>query len=148
MNSFVKSITVSTALSGKVISVISGKVTEEMADYDTVVYYEDNCGIYHAVMQNDICKFLLRKPSLIVSPEGMLVFFTGKAILATVDCEHYYWVDWKMDLNYKSIKCIKVCKDSCEITLIDEKSKESTFRLTFEFDISEHQMIEPIITEL
>lgn len=151
LNSFVHSITVSTATYGNKFSVDSGKMKSEIADYDTVVYYEDEFGIKRGIFQEDICRFLLKKPKLVVSPEGMLIFFTEREILATVDCCHYCWIgDNSIDMTCRIIKDIEVCNNFCKVTLISmvEKDFEFYYSLKFNFDFSEHQMICPKVEEL
>lgn len=81
LNSFLQSITVSTALYGEKAWFGSGKLDCENIDYDTVVYYTDHAGINHAIIQHDICWFLLQKPNLVVSPEGVLAFLRTSKLL-------------------------------------------------------------------
>lgn len=145
LNSFIESITVSAASKGKRFSVGTGKISSKITDCDVVVYYTDNTGICHTVIQHDIFYFLLKKPNLVVSPEGMLIFFTDKQILATVDCNHYYWID--DDVKEKQIKDIAVCNDFCKITLTDEKA-EYNYSLKFNVNIAKRQMICPEISKL
>lgn len=94
LNSFVLNIVVSTGVDGKRYSVGSGKMEEEPIGFDTITYYEDPFGIKHQIIQYDICKFLLKRPKLVVSEEGILVFYTEDEILATTDCQQYAWVRW------------------------------------------------------
>ena len=149
LNSFIESITVSTAKYGKRVCFGSGKLTCEDTDSNTVIYYTDNVGINHSVIQQDIYDFLLEKPNLVVSPEGILVFFTDEQIIATVDCNHYHWIDGHViDVEGKTIKDIEVWDDYCKVILIDDKKSEQCFSLKFDFDISAHQMILPKATEL
>lgn len=149
LNSFIESITVSTAKYGKRVCFGSGKLTCELTDNDTVIYYTDNIGINHSVIQLDICDFLLQKPNLVVSPQGILIFFTDEQIIATVDCNHYHWIDGHViDVEGKTIKDIEVWDDYCKVILIDDKKSEQFFSLKFDFDISAHQMLLPKATEL
>lgn len=150
LNSFIESITVSTALYGKKAWFGSGKMDCENTDYDTVVYYTDHAGINHAIIQHDICRFLLQKPNLVVSPEGVLVFFTDKQIIATVGCNNgYHWIDGHViDVEGKTIKNIEVCDDYCKVILLDDKKVEHCFSLKFDFDVAGHQMLCPKATKL
>ena len=149
LNSFIESITVSTALEGKKAWFGSGKLTSEVVGCDTVVYYKDHAGINHAIIKHDIYCFLLQKPKLVVSPEGVLLFFTDKQIIATVDCNHYHWIDGHIiDVEEETIKDIEVCEDYCKVILIDDEKVEHCFSLKFDFDISAHQMIYPKAIEL
>lgn len=149
LNSFIEKITVSTALNGKNAWFGPVELTWKDTDCDTVVYYTDHVGINHTVMQYDIYCFLLKRPKLVVSPEGVLLFFTGKQIIATVDCNQYHWIDWHViDVKEKTIKDIEVWDDYCKVILIDDKEVEQCFSLKFDFDISAHHMIQPKATEL
>lgn len=150
LNSFIESITVSTAIYGKKAWFGSGKLDCESTDYDTVVYYTDHAGINHAIIQHDICWFLLQKPNLVVSPEGVLVFFTDKQILATVGCNNgYHWIDGHViDVEGKTIKNIEVCDNFCKVILTDDEKVEHSFSLKFDFDIAARQLICPKVFEL
>lgn len=149
LNSFIESITVSTALYGKRVGVGTGRISSENVDFETVIYYTDHAGICHSVIQHDICWFLLHKPNLVVSPEGMLIFFTEKEILATVDCNHYHWISGNiLDIGEHTIKDIVVCEDYCQIILLDDQKDEYNYSLKFDYDITEYQMIYPKILKL
>lgn len=150
LNAFIESITVSTALNGKDAWFGTGKLTCENTDYDTVVYYTDHAGINHAIIQNDICWFLLQKPNLVVSPEGVLVFFTDKQIIATVACNNsYHWIGGHViDVDGKTIKDIEVCDGYCKVILLDDNEVEYNFSLTFDFDVTSYQILNPKASEL
>ena len=145
LNAFVESITVSTALYGKKAWFGSGKLDCKSTDYDTVVYYTDHAGINHAIIQHDLCWFLLQKPNLVVSPEGVLVFFTDKEIIATVGCNNgYYWISGNViDVKDKTIENIEVCDDYCKVILLDDNKSEYCFSLKFDFDVTTHQILCP-----
>lgn len=146
LNSFIETITVSTALAGKKISA-NAEVID--TDYDTVIYFRDHWGTNYEITHNSIREFLIKKPNLVVSPEGMLIFFTDKQILATFDCNHCYFIsEYFIKVGYASIKGIEVCKDFSKVTLIDDKKHEKNFSLKFDFDITEIQMICPKVSEL
>ena len=149
LNSFIESITVSTACYGKEASFGSGNLSCENTDYDTVVYYTDHAGINHAIIQHDICWFLLQKPNLVVSPEGVLVFFTDKQIIATVGCNNgYHWIDGHViDVEGKTIKNIEVCDNCCKVILLDNDEVEHCFCLKFDFDVTSYQLLNPKASE-
>lgn len=150
LNSFIESITVSTACYGKKASFGTGKLSCEITDYDTVVYYTDHAGINHAIIQHDICWFLLQKPNLVVSPEGVLVFFTDKQIIATVGCNNgYHWIDGHViDVEGKTIKDIEVCDDYCKVILLDDNKAEHCFSLKFDLDATSYQILNPKASEM
>lgn len=150
LNSFIESITVSAALYGKRAGFGSGKLSCENTDYDVVVYYTDHAGINHAIIQHDICWFLLQKPKLVVSPEGVLVFFTDKEIIATLACNNsYYWINGHLiDVEGQTIKNIEVCEDYCKVILLDDSEVEHSFSLKFDFDGTSYQILNPKASEL
>lgn len=145
LNSFVESITVSAALYGKRAGFGSGKLNCENTDYDVVVYYTDHAGINHAIIQHDICWFLLQKPKLVVSPEGVLVFFTDKEIIATLGCNNsYHWISENViNVEGRTIKNIEVCEDYCKVILLDDNKVEHSFSLKFDFDGTSYQILNP-----
>ena len=150
LNAFVEQITVSTASYGKSAWFGSGKLDCENTGCDTVVYYTDDTGINHAIIQSDLYTILLKKPKLVVSPEGVLVFYTDEDIIATVDCNSaYHWINGHViNVEGKKIKDIEVCDDFCKVVLIDEEDIEHNYSLKFEFKITEHQMLCPKASEL
>ena len=150
LNAFVESITVSAALHGRRASFGSGKLNSEIADYDVAIYYTDHAGINHAIIQHDICWFLLQKPNLVVSPEGVLVFFTDKEIIATLGCNNsYHWINGHViDVEGKTIKDIEVCEDYCKVILVDENKAEHNISLKFGFDATSYQILKPKASEI
>lgn len=160
LNSFVLNIVVSTGVDGKRYSVGSGKMEEESIGFDTITYYEDPFGIKHQIIQYDICKFLLKRPKLVVSEEGILVFYTEDEILATTDCQQYAWVRWDDTIeNCTGIENIIAYKEYCEVTLIEgedvfddfgeiaEKAPRHVLALNFNLKVADHNMINPKFTK-
>ncbi|MGN1297446.1 MAG: hypothetical protein ACI4VH_03315 [Clostridia bacterium] len=153
LNAFVKSITVSSTMYGKKFSISAGKVKEEKFDSKTVVYYEDNIGRRYAVLQYDIIKFLLRKPKLVVSSEGLLIFFTKDAILVTNDCEHYAWIN-EINTDHFVIEDVELFEKYSCVCLVDtEEANESSkhhYKLQIDIDIRKGQsgMIKPRVEKL
>ena len=147
LNTFVKSITVSSVMHGKKFSVSTGRITEEKKDLKTVVYYEDNIGRRYAVPQYDIIKFLLKKPYLVVSSEGILIFFTKSDIIATIDCEHYAWIKGMSEIyDMHDIDFVEVHKDYCLICLA--KGEDVHFyKLSFDIDMTDSGMIHPKVED-
>ncbi len=160
LNSFIVYIVVSTGVDGKKYSVDSEGFEEEPTEFDTIAYYQDHFGIKHQIIQYDICEFLLNKPKLVVSEEGVLVFYTEDEILATTDCQQYVWVRWDGIIqNCKSIESIVAYKEYCKVTLIEGKDTYDDFgdiskkaprhvlALNFEFKVADYNMINPIFTK-
>lgn len=159
LNSFILSITVSECVGGKRFSVSSGKLVEESIDSDTIAYYEDPVGVRHHIIQYDICKFLLKKPKLVVSEEGVLVFYTEDEILATTDCQQYAWVRWDDFVkNCTAIEEIQAYQEFCKVTLLEgqdtfsfgkviKKAPRHTLTLNFDLKAADHNMINPKFTK-
>ncbi len=162
LNSFVKSITVSSTMYGKKISISAGKIVEKRIVLRTVVYYENNIGRRYAVPQYDIIKFLLKKPNLVVSSDGVLIFFTQKSIIATTDCEHYAWINpcvWNqgIDTSHSVIQDIEVYRGYCRVCMIDttevdenDKPIKHSFKLWFDIniDMQDSYMIKPYVQKI
>lgn len=93
LNSFVKSIHLSIADAGIQYSLSSSNsFNAKYIGEDVVAYFIDNHDNLISINENDIIKFLFQKPNLLVSPEGILVFYTDKEIVTTLDMEHYSWI--------------------------------------------------------
>lgn len=152
LNNFVKRITVSTA---KAISFWvpyymreSSVIRVEQPKRESIVYYEDNVGVLHKIIQGDISHFLLKQPKLTVSPEGMLIFYTKDEVLATLDCEHYCWLhSQELCMEGRSIEIIKAYDNFCRILVFDRANIAHNFKLTFDFDFIAKPMIHPEIVE-
>lgn len=145
LNSFVESVRLSIADAGKryyfdEFGVMHGKYTGE----DIIAYYVDTVGDNHVIEQNDIVRFLFQKPQLAVSPDGMLVFYTEKKMLATLDLYHYCWIDDPILFdNNIIIKEITVTDNGCEIDVVtDTDKKQSKYQLNFEFDFTQYNPID------
>lgn len=159
LNSFILSITVSKCVDGKRFSVSNGKLEEEFIESDTIAYYEDPVGILHQIIQHDICEILLKKPKLVVSEEGVLVFYTEDEILATTDCQQYAWVRWDDFVkNCTTIEEIQAYQEFCKVTLIEgqetfsfgkviKKAPRHTLTLNFDLKVADHNMINPKFTK-
>lgn len=135
LNTFIESISVSIADYGKKVSVGTGKVVEKLCSMDAVVYYTDRIGIKHAVVQNDIIKFLLKKPKLLVSTDGVLVFYTAKEILATIDCNHYAWVG--IDGN----PTIRNLSNDGKFVIVSRVSGRKKDKIKFTIDLLNHSAL-------
>lgn len=135
LNAFIESITVSVADFGKRISVGTGKVVEELCSKEAVVYYTNTIGIKCAVVQEDIIKFLLKKPNLLVSANGVLVFYTAKDILATIDCNHYAWV--RIDGN----PTIRNISNDGELVVVSRAVGKKKDRIKFNIDLLNHGVV-------
>ena len=153
LNSFIRSITVSTADRGKRFSLNKRNMEWEYTGPDTVAYFTKNTGERIAILQYDIFRFLLRKPNLVISNEGLMVFFTKREIWVTCDCDQYAWVHG-IDTNNGIIKDIDVCDEYCTVNLEDTKNNDEdgnplqySYKLQFIVDMIDSGMIKPKATK-
>lgn len=148
LNSFVKSITVSIARHGRKVG-FSGQVHCKKTTEDVVVYYTDNVGINHAIVQHELYSILLQKPNLVISPEGVLIFYTENDIIATVGCNNGCHVlsgtGHAVDVEMKTVENIEVCDNYCKVLLVDYEKNEHEVGLMFELDATARQLIKPKI---
>ena len=151
LNSFIEKIIVSSADYGTCFSIATGKMQERKIGLKTVVYFKDNIGGYYAVPQHDIIKLLLKKPKLIVSKEGLLVFYTQDEILATSDCLHYAWIH-DIDTEHAVITDIRAFEDYCKVYLNDTVKHGEyppiryEYKINFNIDMTDSGMIIPTVS--
>ena len=148
INAFIKSITVSTVNSGIAFS-FYGDIHCEYADFQTMAYFTDNLGRNIAIPHYDIARILLKKPNLVVSNEGLLIFYTENEILVTLDCIHYAYI---YDPDECAITKIEVLAndDYCYVYVknIEEGDETDTvwYKLGFKVDmLNEDDMICPTV---
>lgn len=153
LNGFIDYIAVVIADAGRSFSVGSGRMEQEYEGSEAVAYYCDSIGSLYEIAVCDIMKMLWKKPQLVVTSEGLLVFYTRKEILVTLDCVHYAWVH-DVDTNEDAvIENIKVCKNHCEVIIdtgkLDDKDNpiKSKYELKFTIDLLDRGMIEPFVTK-
>lgn len=153
LNTFVRSITVSTAMLGRCFSLSKNGMQGDITGPDTVAYFTDNIGRQTAIPCYDIFRMLLKKPQLVISNEGLLVFFTTKEILVTADCEHYAWVK-DVDTKKGKITSIDVCDEYCTVNMEDTKKNDKdgnplkySYKLQFTVDMVDHGMINPKVVK-
>lgn len=154
LNAFIESIMVSTADLGKRFSLNKRDMEWEYTGPDTVAYFTDNIGRRTIIPCYDIARMLLKKPNLVISNEGLLVFFTNKTILATSDCEHYAWVN-DVDTKNGEITSIDVYDDYCIVNLEDSENHDKdgnpmkySYKLQFIVDMVDHGMIKPVVMKI
>ena len=153
LNGFIESITVSTADLGRRFSLKRRYMQWEYTGPDTVAYFTNITGRCIAIRQYDIRRFLQNKPNLVISNEGLLVFFTDKTILVTLDCEHYAWVH-DVDTENRKITSIEVYDEFCIVNLEDAESHDKdgnplkySYKLQFIVDMVDHGMIKSEVTK-
>lgn len=124
INSFIRKIVVSTALYGRKVS-LKNHVKCELRHFDTVVYYEDAYGINRMIRNDKVKRFLLMKPMIAVSQDGILIFYYENKFLATVDCGEAVWVQEFSE----NIKYIDIQPEKCKISLVDGTENVLNFKL-------------------
>lgn len=144
LNSFIESITVSVVGIGR-RSLFNKFDVESFVEPNVVAYYTDHFGVNHVIDYDGLYRLLLQKPNLVVSPEGVLIFFTDKEIIATLNCNDciYYISEQFINLKNKTVNDIVVGKNYCKIVVLSKKGKEIYFRLNFDFDFTSYQMLVP-----
>ena len=148
LNSFVKSVTVSTVTNGKRFSIATGILDEKGLKNDTIVYFEDTKGLFHSVTQSDIFNFLAKKPYLIVSPEGVLVFYTTKSILCILDFNHCLHIDInKINSGFAKISGVEFLGESLEV-ILENGSNQIAYKLVFKVDCLGSNPIIPEFEEI
>lgn len=149
LNAFVKSIHLSIADAGKEWCLRKEDSFESNYISERVVaYFEDNYGNRKMIEQGEIFTFLFQKPELVVSPEGVLVFFTNEEILATLDMIHYVYIK-DPDILHEGVKIVQ-CKVNDEgltlHTMYDDYVGK--YRLNFSFDFTECEPIHYTLTKV
>ena len=144
LNSFIESITVSVVGIGK-RALFNKFDVESFIESNVVAYYTDHFGINHVIDHDGLYHLLLQKPKLVVSPEGVLIFFTDKEIIATLNCNDciYYINGYFIDLKNKTVNDIIVGKNYCKVVVLSKRGKKIYFRLNFDFDFTSYQMLVP-----
>lgn len=138
LNSFVKSIHLSIADAGKRYCLTSGNSVESRyVGQDVIAYYEDNYGNLKLIEQDKIITFLFQKPELVVSPEGVLVFYTDREMLVTLDMEHYSWIDDIPEEAYDGVDTPSIRDGRVDEEELTIDIGMSRYQLDFFFDFTE-----------
>lgn len=122
LNSFVESITVSAVKSYEYSPRIQ-------------VYFTDTIGRKQEIPQHDIFTFLLKKPKITVSAEGLLIFYTNQEVLVTLDCNHYAWVR----VNADKAKICRILSYGELVNII--KTDGTAMKVKFTIDALQHSLI-------
>lgn len=148
LNAFIESIKVSNVFNFKEYYVKDGILYSEIIRSGIAIYYKENSGIRQTILNGVIRAFLLEEPNLVISPEGILIFYTERHIMATVDCKDYCWISSNIiDIIGKKVKSIESCDTHCKVILVDNEKNEHYFNLKFELNILKRQIICPKVSE-
>ena len=156
LNNFIESIYVSVCDLGMKYELEKGKMESSFIGNEAIAYYTDIFGRDIIIDQYDIRRFLLKKPKLTISKEGLLIFYTQREILVTLDCDHYAWVD--IDTESKPIDSIELI-DGKNIVRMKPSYKPGKkkgtmrksakqYKLDFEVSFYKHEMIETKVSQL
>ena len=153
LNSYVQSIVVAEVEENtyQSVSYAHGRLYQE--EYEVgesiVVYYRPWSGLDYGVLIQGIYDILCELPELVISKEGILVFYTEREILATADMIQYFYVtSFFNNDRIKRIESIEDCIDYLCIHLEDKSGERYRFRLDFDLDLSQHAMITPRVEYL
>jgi hypothetical protein len=146
LNSLIRNITVSVITLGQIytVSTDSKLETKEVED-KTLVYFENTHGDLIVVNGNSVHDFLLRKPNLCVTPNGILLFYDEREVIATFDLDNYtyvtnYLISLKNDEHVESVTPMGNNKRGvpyakiCVRKVISQKLAEN--RIAYTFDAS------------
>lgn len=122
LNSFVETITVSA-------------INSDEFGPEIKVYFTDTIGRKMEIPQHDIFTFLLKKPKITVSAEGLLLFYTNKEVLVTLDCNHYAWVR----VNTEKAQISRILSDGELASII--KTDGTAMKVKFTIDALQHSLI-------
>ena len=156
LNAFVRCIHLSIADAGKEWCIKKeDSFDSNYVNESVIAYYEDNYGNRKMIEQRELISFLFRKPELVVSPEGVLVFYTNKDILATLDMDHYIYINDADILQdgFNIVQC-KVNNEGLTIHIMDNNDgvlmsrSAGTYRLNFSFDFTECEPIHYTLTKV
>lgn len=156
LNNFIESITVSVCNLGMKYWFEKGKIETCAFGDEVIAYYTDTFGRYIIIDQYDIHRFLLKKPKMTISKDGLLIFYTQREVLVTLDCDHYAWVG--IDTETKPIDSIEVIDGKNIVRLkpsYKPGKKKGTMRaltkqykLEFKVSFYKHGMIETKVSQL
>lgn len=144
LNSLIRNITVSVITLGQIYTVSTDfKLETKKVEDKTLVYFENTYGNFMAVNGNSIHDFLLRKPKLCVTPNGILLFYDEREIIATFDLSNYtfvtgYLVNLKNDEHIESVTPMGNNKKGvpyakiCVRKVISQKLAENRTAYTFD----------------
>ena len=142
LNSYIKEIVLSVVDAGREYFLGStSKLDAEDIGKDTVAYYKDNKDEIHLIKDEEIFKFLFKRPDLVVTSEGMLVFYAENTILVTFDMKNYHWIKPTDFLsNEWEISGVVMEDRKCFITVRSDK-KVRKYQLMFSFDFTKSNPI-------
>ena len=145
LNAFIKSITVAKATTvlefqyEDTKGVFTGKNEESR-----IVYCETKNNLFFAISQLNVIQIVNEIPNLVVSSEGVLLFYTENEILATSDCNQYVIItNGIIDLKGRKVKNITLGVKGCAVHFIDQENKVYAYSLTFSFDMALNNVIVP-----
>lgn len=136
INTFIKSIAVSVASGVQRFSSLSSQIVPSFSKYEPIFYYEDSHSICHSILDDEICSFLLKKPSITVTNDGVMIFFTSTEAFATINLQTFLNItDKLLDVGQK-IVFISIHNNFLHVTV--RNTVESKF-FVFNFDFSQNQ---------
>lgn len=141
LNGFIQSITVA-VVSGKKASFDEKFMSkEEKISNHAVAYITDSFNVSTEIPDPQLCKLLYQKPSLTVTNEGVLLFYTPTKLFATLDCrqsniiEVHEFAEVVGNNDITKIDSITVAENGATVIKFKTKNKkEEEHQLSIKFD--------------
>lgn len=140
LNGFVHSVTVS-AVRGNRMEFDSHVAKVNKTVHEIVEYITNPWGVSTEIYWHPLYEFLLRKPELTVTNEGVLLFYTEDCIIATLDCNCGHVMcasEFKSSLkneNITGIEEITVAEDGSNVIKFKTcDNQEAKHKLSVKFD--------------
>ena len=139
LNRFVERISVGIASGRRLSFDDEFEAMNEMIDDEVVAYITDPCNVSTEIYYYDLCKLLYQKPELIVTNEGVLIFYTPTTLFATLDCKsgnHVGVEELAEAVGYDKIKKIKSISIEPNGTAVIKFASEDGRTLYKEYQLS------------
>lgn len=138
LNAFIKSIFVC-----KAKSILCAKyegnrlfVTKRTTD-EIFCLFEAQSGIVGVITYPILIEALIKKPDLLVSPEGVLLFATDTQVVASTDLKQCVLIIGKtIELKNRKIKTLVNRNEYSILHLVDEDGKDYIYNLIFHFNLA------------
>lgn len=129
LNPFVKEIRVAEVKHGRKIALYGTSIQTFSVKEARIAYYETIGNEKRGVKPYPLQEFLLDIPELFLTKEGILIFYSEKKMIATVDLEHFARIEVPGGYD-ASIKKVEAWTGD---TLVTVNDKGSTFNYTIKF---------------
>lgn len=134
INSFCQSITAMIVDDAYKISCSETRFSVRQVEKGTIiVYYTDNNGYNHIIESQALREILFKRPNMVVTDKGIMIFYTKTEMIGTIDCNDVF--KFRFDIEDVEILSVKNQtnendKDYIEIT-INGNGNVCAIELTF-----------------